>query len=202
MHQVHSQGTTHFLAPHVGGGDGGGVGPAKPLNGGPAEADSPKGGPTSKPRTFSSGPPSPSHKDPPNDPHLFSPTRQPSESVRPRNIPPPLRLDMDAVGRPLLRETRSQPTSPSPLLPRDGAFHHGTTPIQTPSALSLAQSVLGGGGAFDLDDERKGALLLQEVGNHLSKLPLPAALVTLRTNRGNGGHEALSKKNSTTNVVS
>ncbi|KAJ8416599.1 hypothetical protein AAFF_G00324770 [Aldrovandia affinis] len=175
-HLVHSQGTTHLLAPHVGVDVGT---PSKPFSEGQGEADSQKGGPASKPRTFSSGPPSPSHKDHPNlrlgdsptfdpslshilrtasphprqDSRLLSPPRHLPESVRPRHIPSPLRLDMDMAGKSLLRETRSQPSSPGPLLPKDGGFHHSVTPIQTPSALSLAQSMFGVGGAFNLGDE-------------------------------------------------
>ncbi|KAJ8254749.1 hypothetical protein GJAV_G00196950 [Gymnothorax javanicus] len=170
-HLVHSQGTTHLLAPHV---DVDVGGARKPLGEGAAPADSPKGGPASKPPTVSSGPPSPTHKDharlklggsPTSDPshspstpaaspqaRLLSPTKNPADYARPRLVPSPLRLDVDTAGKSLLRETRSQPTSPSSILPRDRGFHRTTTPINTPSALSLAQSVLGVGGAFDLGD--------------------------------------------------
>ncbi|KAJ8281924.1 hypothetical protein COCON_G00044430 [Conger conger] len=162
-HLVHSQGTTHLLAPHIGVDEGA---PRKPFVEGPWKVESQKGSPAFRPQTFSSGPPSPTHKGPPNfDPsvsyapravspqaRLLSPTKHPSESMRQRHIPSPLRLDMDAAGKSLLRETRSQPTSPSSILPRDRGFHQSATPIQTPSALSLAQSMFGVGGAFELGD--------------------------------------------------
>ncbi|KAI1898777.1 hypothetical protein AGOR_G00075860 [Albula goreensis] len=191
-HLVHSQGTTHCLAPHVGV-DGGA--PSKPFNEGQAEATSPKGGSMSKTRGFSSGPPSPSHKDAPKlrlgdtttlDPslssfpcaaspqtqqeaRLISPPRHPSDSVRPRHIPSPLRLDMESAGKSLLRETRSQPSSPSPLLSRDGAFHHIGTPLQTPSALSLAQSMFGVGGAFHLEDESGSSNSMIAIDNKIEQ---------------------------------
>ncbi|KAG1932396.1 TSC22 domain family protein 4 isoform X1 [Pimephales promelas] len=89
-----------------------------------------------------SGPPSPSHDSQPiTSPHL-------PNTPRIRNIPAPLRLDMDAVGK--LRTTRSQPASPGPHLGRDSPFHPGLTPIQTPSAFALAQSMFGMGRAFEL----------------------------------------------------
>uniref|UniRef100_A0A671M756 TSC22 domain family protein 4-like n=1 Tax=Sinocyclocheilus anshuiensis TaxID=1608454 RepID=A0A671M756_9TELE len=77
-----------------------------------------------------SGPPSPTHDTP-----------------RMRNIHAPLRLDMDAVGK--LRTTRSQPASPGPHPSRDSHFYPSLTPIQTPSALALAQSMLGMSQAFE-----------------------------------------------------
>lgn len=89
-----------------------------------------------------SGPPSPSlDTQPITSPHL-------PNTPRIRNIPAPLRLDMDAVGK--LRTTRSQPVSPGPHLGRDSPFHPGLTPIQTPSAFALAQSMFGMGQAFEL----------------------------------------------------
>ncbi|KAJ8338144.1 hypothetical protein SKAU_G00371100 [Synaphobranchus kaupii] len=178
-HLVHSQGTTHLLAPHIGVDKGA---PSKPFGEGPCKADLQKGSPAFKPQTFSSEPPSPTYKNHPilklvgsptfdpsvsypphaaspharQDARLLSPTKLASASVRPRHIPSPLRLDMDPAGKSLLRETRSQPTSPSSILPRDRGFYQSTTPIQTPiqtpSTLSLAQSMFGVGGAFQLGD--------------------------------------------------
>ncbi|XP_051735983.1 TSC22 domain family protein 4 [Ctenopharyngodon idella] len=95
-----------------------------------------------------SGPPSPSlDTQPITSPHL-------PNTPRIRNIPAPLRLDMDAVGK--LRTTRSQPASPGPHLGRDSPFHPGLTPIQTPSALALAQSMFGMGRAFELVEDDGG----------------------------------------------
>ncbi|XP_062373164.1 TSC22 domain family protein 4 [Sardina pilchardus] len=89
-----------------------------------------------------SGPPSPTHASP-EPPSLLSPP-----TPRTRNIPPPLRLDMDATGK--FRMTQSQPSSPgSHLGGRDGLFHPSLTPIQTPSALALAQSMFGVGGCLE-----------------------------------------------------
>ena len=51
------------------------------------------------------------------------------------------------------RMTQSQPSSPgSHLGGRDGLFHPSLTPIQTPSAFALAQSMFGVGGAFEVDE--------------------------------------------------
>ncbi|XP_059384507.1 TSC22 domain family protein 4-like [Carassius carassius] len=88
-----------------------------------------------------SGPPSPTHDQCDSQP-IISPN-----TPRTRNIPAPLRLDLDAVGK--LRTTRSQPVSPRPHLGRESAFHPALTPIQTPSALALAQSMFGMGQAFE-----------------------------------------------------
>uniref|UniRef100_A0A9J7YLG5 Uncharacterized protein n=1 Tax=Cyprinus carpio carpio TaxID=630221 RepID=A0A9J7YLG5_CYPCA len=88
-----------------------------------------------------SGPPSPTHVQYDTQP-IMSPN-----TPRTRNIPAPLRLDMDAVGK--LRTTRSQPVSPRPHLGRDSPFHPALTPIQTPSALALAQSMFGMERAFE-----------------------------------------------------
>ncbi|XP_051516642.1 TSC22 domain family protein 4 isoform X2 [Myxocyprinus asiaticus] len=95
--------------------------------------------------TAHSGPPSPTHA------HILQDTLpvmsgHVQNTPRTRNIPAPLRLDMDAAGK--LRTTRSQPASPGPH--RDSPFHPGLTPIQTPSALALAQSMFGMGRAFEL----------------------------------------------------
>ncbi|XP_056304915.1 sperm acrosome developmental regulator [Danio aesculapii] len=92
-----------------------------------------------------SGPPSPTYN------HTLYDTQPITSPITPgkRNIPAPLRLDMDAAGK--LRTTRSQPTSPGPhSLGRDSPFHPALTPIQTPSALALAQSMFGMGRAFQL----------------------------------------------------
>ncbi|XP_076145642.1 TSC22 domain family protein 4 isoform X1 [Alosa pseudoharengus] len=125
---VHSQGTTHLLAHQQQ--------PQRRLAGGAG------GGALS-------GPPSPTHASP-EPPSLLSPA-----TPRMRNIPPPLRLDMDATGK--FRMTQSQPSSPgSHLGGRDGLFHPSLTPIQTPSALALAQSMFGVGGAFEVDESGSG----------------------------------------------
>ncbi|KAM9836782.1 TSC22 domain family protein 4 isoform 2-T3 [Aulostomus maculatus] len=60
----------------------------------------------------------------------------PLHSPRPRNTPPPLRLDVDAAGRAVLRLSRSQPSSPPA-----GPYHPTLTPIQTPAAFSLDQTI-------------------------------------------------------------
>uniref|UniRef100_UPI0037E8192F TSC22 domain family protein 4-like n=1 Tax=Semicossyphus pulcher TaxID=241346 RepID=UPI0037E8192F len=92
-----------------------------------------------------SGPPSPTHQEPINiglldckEPMVikgfdFTP---PPPSPRPRNIPPPLRLDVDAAGRSVLRLSHSQPSSPPA-----GSYHPTLTPIQTPAAFSLDQTM-------------------------------------------------------------
>ncbi|XP_029985813.1 TSC22 domain family protein 4-like isoform X2 [Sphaeramia orbicularis] len=92
-----------------------------------------------------SGPPSPTHQEPINillldrsEPtaaqHLDSAPLPPSP--RPRNAPPPLRLDTDAAGRSVLRLSHSQPPSPSVR-----SFHPTLTPVQTPGAFSLDQTM-------------------------------------------------------------
>ncbi|XP_018589254.1 TSC22 domain family protein 4 isoform X5 [Scleropages formosus] len=155
-HMVHSQGTTHLRA-HLGG-EGGVLGRPSCREQG-----------DTKLWTFSSGPPSPSHRErfnvrlveaaspPPGqqqqDARVRSPPHYLSASGRPRHIPPPLRLDVDPVGKPLLRETLSQPSSPGRALSRDGLFQHAVQPSPHPSALSLAQSMFGAEGSFDLDDD-------------------------------------------------
>ncbi|XP_044040153.1 TSC22 domain family protein 4 [Siniperca chuatsi] len=60
----------------------------------------------------------------------------PPPSPRPRNVPPPLRLDVDAAGRSVLRLSHSQPSSPPA-----GLYHPTLTPIQTPGAFSLDQNI-------------------------------------------------------------
>ncbi|XP_078138390.1 TSC22 domain family protein 4 [Centroberyx gerrardi] len=107
---VHSQGTSHLLAQPIRG-EGAGL-------------------------VLRSGPPSPMHQEPINIRLLDSKqpmggraldSTPPPPSPRPRNIPPPLRLDVDAAGRSVLRLSRSQPSSPP----------H----IQTPAAFSLDQTM-------------------------------------------------------------
>ncbi|XP_017537467.1 TSC22 domain family protein 4 isoform X2 [Pygocentrus nattereri] len=102
-----------------------------------------------------SGPPSPTHTPMYHDTHLLSPPPLTPNTPRSRKIPPPLRLDMDATGK--FRATRSQPASPGPHTARDGPFHPTLTPIQTPSALALAQSMFGVGGAFELVSDESGS---------------------------------------------
>ncbi|XP_051947374.1 TSC22 domain family protein 4-like [Xyrauchen texanus] len=96
--------------------------------------------------TAHSGPPSPTHAHIPHDSLLVTSGHVPT-TPRTRNIPAPLRLDVDADGK--LRTTRSQPASPGPLS-QDSPFHMGLAAIQTPSALALAQSMFGMGRAFEL----------------------------------------------------
>ncbi|XP_070978073.1 TSC22 domain family protein 2-like isoform X2 [Oncorhynchus clarkii lewisi] len=130
-HLVHSQGTSHLLAQLVAS-DGEGFGGLKPLL----------------------------HSDPPNPTHLerfnlrVVDSMPPLPSPRPRNIPPPLRLDVDATGRSLLRVSHSQPSSPGPPLQgRDGTFLPSLIPIQTTSAWSM----FGSGEAVHLPgDDREG----------------------------------------------
>lgn len=86
------------------------------------------------------------HSGPPSPTHDTQPIRSPI-TPRIRSIPAPLRFDMDAIGK--LRTTRSQPVSPGPHLGRDSPFYPVLTPIQTPSALALAQSMFGMSHAFE-----------------------------------------------------
>ncbi|KAL2079401.1 hypothetical protein ACEWY4_025145 [Coilia grayii] len=138
---VHSQGTSHLLvAPqHLRGLAGAGAGEGA-----------------------RSGPPSPTHTGT-EPPGLLSPP-----TPRMRNIPPPLRLDMDATGK--FRMTQSQPSSPGPHTSgRDGLFHPNLTPIQTPSALALAQSMFGVGGAFEVDERRAVVVATETLAGALSE---------------------------------
>ncbi|XP_045577352.1 TSC22 domain family protein 4 [Salmo salar] len=128
-HLVHSQGTSHLLAQPIGS-DGEGFGGLKPL-------------------LLHSDPPSPTHLERVNL-RLVDST-PPLPSPRPRNIPPPLRLDVDATGRSLLRVSHSQPSSP--LQGRDGMFLPSLTPIQTPSAWSM----FGSGEAVHLPGDDSGS---------------------------------------------
>ncbi|XP_059211378.1 TSC22 domain family protein 4 [Centropristis striata] len=67
---------------------------------------------------------------------LGSDSAPPPPSPRPRTIPPPLRLDVDAAGRSVLRLSHSQSGSP-PGRP----YHPSLTPVQTPAAFSLDQTM-------------------------------------------------------------
>ncbi|XP_031179332.1 TSC22 domain family protein 4 isoform X2 [Sander lucioperca] len=84
-----------------------------------------------------SGPPSPTHPGP-NVRILATPgfdSTPPPPSPRPRNVPPPLRLDVDSAGRSVLRLSHSQPSSPPA-----GPYHPTLTPDHTPAAFSLDQT--------------------------------------------------------------
>ncbi|KAF3698448.1 TSC22 domain family protein 3 [Channa argus] len=113
---VHSQDTSHLLAQPVSGKE-----------------------------ELSSSPPSPTHQEPINVQLLDQkpPVRvegiqsiSPPPSPRPRKPPIPLRLDIDATGRSVLRLSHSQPSSPPA-----GPYHPTLTPIQTPAAFSLDQTM-------------------------------------------------------------
>ncbi|XP_062311129.1 TSC22 domain family protein 4-like [Osmerus eperlanus] len=97
-----------------------------------------------RPLLLHSGPPSPTHHAPPPSPRL-------------RYLPPPLRLEVDAAGRSLLRGSLSQPSSPGAPQSRDGVFQPSLTPTPTPSAFSLAQSIFSPGGAFHLAGDDSGS---------------------------------------------
>ncbi|KAG7999425.1 hypothetical protein GBF38_000253 [Nibea albiflora] len=117
---VHSQATAHQLAQPIRGGRGAGL-------------------------VLRSEPPSPTHQEPIsiqlldcNEPigvQGFHSTAPPPLS-RPRNMPPPLRLDVDATGRSVLRLSHSQPSSPPA-----GPYHPTLTPVQTPAAFNLDQTI-------------------------------------------------------------
>ncbi|KAM6949070.1 TSC22 domain family protein 4 [Aplochiton taeniatus] len=126
-HHVHSQGTTHLLAQRMA-----------------MEGEEFAG---LKPLLHNSGPPSPTHQEPINV-RYFDCT-PPPPSPRPRNIPPPLKLDVDSTGRSLLRVSHSQPSSPPGG--GDGFFQPSLTPIQTPSAFNLDRSM------FDLPGDDSGS---------------------------------------------
>ncbi|XP_030580932.1 TSC22 domain family protein 4-like [Archocentrus centrarchus] len=87
-----------------------------------------------------SGPSSPTHQDPINVRLLDhkEPIRTqgmdstPPLSPCPRNAPPPLRLDVDVLGRSVLRLSHSQPGSPPA-----GPYYPPLTPVRTPAAFSL-----------------------------------------------------------------
>lgn len=63
-------------------------------------------------------------------------SKPPPHSLRPQNVPPPLRLDVDAAGRSVLRLSHSQPSSPPAA-----SYHPNLTPIQTPAAFSLDPTI-------------------------------------------------------------
>ncbi|XP_070710903.1 TSC22 domain family protein 4-like [Pempheris klunzingeri] len=115
--RVHSQDTAHLLAQPIRGREGAGL-------------------------VLRSGPPSPTHLAPINI-QLLEPmgaqrvdSTPPPPSTRPRNILPPLRLDVDAAGRSVLRLSHSQPSSPPA-----GPYHPTLTPTQTAAALSLDRTM-------------------------------------------------------------
>nr|XP_046237311.1 TSC22 domain family protein 4 isoform X2 [Scatophagus argus] len=60
----------------------------------------------------------------------------PPPSPRPRIVPSPLRLDVDARGRSVLRLSHSQPSSPPA-----GSHHPTLSPVQTPAGFSLDQTI-------------------------------------------------------------
>ncbi|XP_026019316.1 TSC22 domain family protein 4 [Astatotilapia calliptera] len=110
---VHSQDNTHMLAQHV----------------------------------LHSGPPSPTHQTPANVRLLDHKESRlvveqglgstpPPPSPRPRFAPTPLRLDVDASGRSVLRLSHSQPGSPPA-----GLYQPPLTPAQTPSGFSLDRTM-------------------------------------------------------------
>ncbi|KAK5893007.1 hypothetical protein CgunFtcFv8_005919 [Champsocephalus gunnari] len=85
-----------------------------------------------------SRPLSPTHQEPMVAQRLnFAP---PPPSPRPRNVPPPLRLDVDSAGRSVLRLSHSEPSSP-PV----GSYH----PTQTPSVFCLDRTM------FDLPGDAR-----------------------------------------------
>ncbi|XP_034535035.1 TSC22 domain family protein 4-like [Notolabrus celidotus] len=116
--EVHSQDTSHLLAQPIRGRDRFGL-------------------------VLRSGPPSPTHQEPINvrlmdskEPIGVQSSTPPPPSPRPRNIPPPLRLDVDAAGRSVLRLSHSQPSSPPA-----GVYRPTLTPILTPAVFSLDQTM-------------------------------------------------------------
>ncbi|XP_063324373.1 TSC22 domain family protein 4-like isoform X1 [Pelmatolapia mariae] len=94
-----------------------------------------------------SGPPSPTHQTPTNVRLLDHKESRlvveqglgstpPPPSPRPRFAPTPLRLDVDASGRSVLRLSHSQPGSPPA-----GLYQPPLTPAQTPSGFSLDRTM-------------------------------------------------------------
>ncbi|XP_027132417.1 TSC22 domain family protein 4 isoform X2 [Larimichthys crocea] len=139
---VHSQDTAHLLAQPIRGRQGAGL-------------------------VLRSGPPSPTHQEPINIRLLdriepmgvqgFDST-PPPPSPRPRNVPPPLRLDVDAAGRSVLRLSHSQPSSPPA-----GLYHPTLTPVQTPAAFSLDQTI------FNLPGEPSSSNSLIAIDNKIEQ---------------------------------
>ncbi|XP_034083207.1 TSC22 domain family protein 4 isoform X2 [Gymnodraco acuticeps] len=93
----------------------------------------------------------------------------PPPSPRPRNVPPPLRLDVDSAGRSVLRLSHSQPSSP-PV----GSYH----PTQTPSVFCLDRTM------FDLPGDARMLKLV-------AKQP---EMVVLRERRRVRGHVTGSRE--------
>ncbi|XP_066578510.1 TSC22 domain family protein 4 [Amia ocellicauda] len=158
-HLVHSQGTTHVLAPTVAAGNA-----RRPLSG--------SGGGDQKPLSSGSGPSSP--RDRPTPPSLPLPPEGPRlplppPSPRQRLLPPPLQLELDRAGRVLLRESRSGPSSPAPPRGRDGSPRRTLSPSPSPARLSLAQSMFGAGGAFDLEDESGSSNSMIAIDNKIEQ---------------------------------
>ncbi|XP_056299140.1 sperm acrosome developmental regulator [Pseudoliparis swirei] len=92
-----------------------------------------------------SGPPSPTHQEPMNIQVLDwnkpmgaqgSDLAPPTLLTHPPSVPPPLRLDVDSAGRSVFRLSHFQP-SPPPA----GSYHPTRTPVRTPAAFSLDQTI-------------------------------------------------------------
>ncbi|XP_056156655.1 sperm acrosome developmental regulator isoform X2 [Lampris incognitus] len=129
-HHMHSKKTANLLAQPIRG-EGEEIGGIRPL-------------------LLHSDPPSPTHREPISLRLLDS--KQPMEaqyrdsapphpSLRPRNLPRPLRLDLDAAGRSVLRASQSQPSSPGSSCSADGTFQFGLIPLHTHSAFSLDRTI-------------------------------------------------------------
>ncbi|XP_047443659.1 TSC22 domain family protein 4-like [Mugil cephalus] len=112
---VHSQDATHLLAPPGGGVRGAGLmSPTlkEPINNWLLDSEEPMTA-----QDLNSTPPRP--------------------SPRQRHVPLPLRLDIDAAGRSVLRLSHSQPSSPPA-----GLYHPTLTPIHTPADVGLDRSTM------------------------------------------------------------
>ncbi|XP_061566354.1 TSC22 domain family protein 2 [Cololabis saira] len=150
--KVHSQDTAHLLPQPDGGLEGEGL-------------------------VLHSGPPSPTHREPINVRLLDrrqlvrakgSDSLAPPSSPRPHHLPGPLKLDTDAAGRSVLRVSHSLPSSPP-----SGVFHPTLSPIQTPSAFRLDQTMfdlqrdasLSGNNPLGIDNKIEQAMDL--VKSHL-----------------------------------
>uniref|UniRef100_A0A8C3A589 TSC22 domain family protein 1 n=2 Tax=Cyclopterus lumpus TaxID=8103 RepID=A0A8C3A589_CYCLU len=117
---VHSHDTAHLLARPIGGKEGAGL-------------------------MQCSGPLSPTHQELMNIRLLDwkkpmgaqgSDSAPPPLLTPPPNVPPPLRLDVDSAGRSVFRLSYSQPSSPPA-----GSYHPTLTPVRTPAAFSLDQTI-------------------------------------------------------------